>query len=122
MGASGSAGAGLREFLGERAQLAVFRCFQAADLLFERADAADLADIGGHGPEQEIARHVESPRGDVAPVGVELHIAGARQALRQAVESPLLHLGIRRQQRFSRLLKRGGVTIRQILRSDKSGP
>ena len=89
-------GAGLRDLFRQLAQFGVFGCLQAADLLFQRADAGHLADVGGHAPEQQVARHVEGARRQVALVGVGLHVRGARQALRRGRRRPVcFHLGSR---------------------------
>ena len=78
------------------AQLGVLGGLQAADLLLQRADAGDLADIGGDAQEQQVARDVEGARGDVALVGVGLHVVGAGQALGEAARRRLVDLARRR--------------------------
>ena len=84
--AGGGRGAGGGDFGADGADLGVGRGLEAADLLFEGADAGDLADVGGDGPEEEVAGDVEGAGGDVALVGVGLHVVGPGELARQMSE------------------------------------
>ena len=77
------------------AHLGVLGSLQPADLLFQRADAGHLPDVGGNAPEQQVARHVEGARREVALVGVRLHLLRPRQRLGQAVERARVNLARR---------------------------
>ncbi len=119
--AIGQGGARLRDFVAQAAQFLVFRSLQPADLLLHRANAGHLPDIGGNAPEQQVARHIEGARGQVALVGVRLHLLGARQALAQGGERQVLHLGVGGQQRLAgALIVRGGLAG-EFGRRDESG-
>ena len=95
--------AGLRDLVRQLAQLGIFRGLQPPDLLFQRADAGHLADVGRHAPEEQVARDVERAGRQVAPIGLRLHVVGPRQALGQAVPSASrVDLRVGRQQSFAR--------------------
>ena len=79
---SGGAAQACGDLSAEFAHFGEFGDAQALDLLFERADAGDLADVGGHAPEQQVARNIEGAGRDVARIGVGLHRFGARQFAR----------------------------------------
>ena len=87
-------GAGLGEFGSEIAEFGVLAGFKTADLLFDRADAGDLTDIRGHAPEEQIAGGVEGASGEVAAVGLGLHIVRAREAGGKGGEGEFLNLDI----------------------------
>src|SRR4051794_26562053 len=67
---------GLRNLISEFAEFGILGGLEAANLLFQSANAGDLADVGGNTPKEQVAGHVESARGDVALVGGGLHVGG----------------------------------------------
>ena len=81
--AIGQGGAGLRDFVAQAAQFLVLGSLQPPDLLLHRAYAGHLPHIGGNAPEEQVARHIEGAGGEVALIGVRLHVLGARQTLAQ---------------------------------------
>ncbi len=72
--AGGRGGAGGGDLGADGAEFSVGRGFESADLFFESSNAGDLADVGGDGPEEEVAGDVEGAGGDVALVGVGFHL------------------------------------------------
>ena len=76
-------GAGFGDFEAEFADFGEFGNAQTLNLLFKSANAGNLADVGGHAPEQAVAGDVEGARRDVAGVGFGLHRFGTRQFIAQ---------------------------------------
>src|SRR5476649_1451479 len=90
-------GAGYGDLLAQGAQFRVPGSLQAADLFLHGPDTDHLSDVGRHAPEQQIPRHIESARRQVALIGLGLHAGRLRQAPAEACESQLLHLAVSRQ-------------------------
>ena len=82
------------DFFGQFAHFRILGRFQAADLPLQRADAGDLADAGRDAEEQRVAGDVEGARGDVALVGVGLHVVGTREFFGQMLQDALVNLVI----------------------------
>src|SRR5882757_5231207 len=59
-------GARLDQLRGEIAQLLKLGSLQPPHLLFERADAGDLANAGGNTEWKQVTGNVESARGEIA--------------------------------------------------------
>ena len=111
----------LRQFVPQRAHLCVFGRLPAPDLLFQRANARNLAHIGRHAPEEQIARYVESARRDVAAIALGLHLLRPRIAIAKIREGQLVDLGVCRQERLASLAICRRVGAGQLGRSDEAG-
>ena len=106
--------AGFLQPLAERANLGMRRRQQMADLLLERADADDLADVGRHGEWQHVADDVEGPSGDVSRIDRFLHLVGARILRAQRRFDRREQLAIGREQAVRRRAKRLALRLAQL--------
>ena len=104
--AIGQRGTRLRDFIAQAAQLLIFGGLQPPDLFLHRANAGDLADIGWHAPEEQVAGDVEGARRQVALVSVRLHVLGARQTLGQGGKREVFYLAVGGEQSFA-----GGLIV-----------
>ena len=94
-GAAGPGGAGGGRFAGQLVQLGVLGRLQPPDLLLERADAGDLADICRNAQKQKVAGDIERTRGDVALIGVRRHFRRPGQGFREMRGDGGVHLVVR---------------------------
>ena len=118
--ALGSLCAGLGNLSAQFADFAELGNAQAADLLFQSPDARDLSDVGGHAPEEQVARDIESARRDVTAVGGFLH----RFRTGQFVAEPCIHarvdVFVSGEQCAAGVLVTCSVVAREFGRSDET--
>ena len=86
------------------------------DLLFERTDARDFADVGRHGERQHVADDVEGARRDVARVDRFLHLRGPGIAAAEQGLDRWKQLAVRREQAVGRGSERCDVRFAHLPR------
>lgn len=119
--AGGGFGAGGGDFGADGADLGVGGGFEAADLFFEGADAGDLADVGGDGPEEEVAGDVEGAGSDVALVGVGLHVVRAGELGGEMGEGCVVDEAVGGEESLAGGLEGGFFNVIEFGRNDEAG-
>ncbi len=114
-------GTGRGDLCAELPHFLKLRHAQTLDLLLQRANAGHLADVRGHAPEQQIARHVERPRRDVPRISLGLHRLRPRQFPGQIFVHLRVYLSVCIEQRPARGVVAIRIRTRQLRRRDEPG-
>src|SRR5262249_16830717 len=92
--AIGIGGAGGGNILTGTAQLGVLAAVDAAGLFFAGREGGYVGQVGGHAPEEQVARDVECAGCEVAAVGFGLHVVGPRKLFGEAGEGGVVDFGV----------------------------